>query len=134
MASDVYIDAVLERGAAQLAIRFCNQLFNNSVFTPFFRVGMSLARFCASCKRNSVLRSIPPEALIVYIGDGYSDFCAADHADIIFAKRHLAAYCNRNRLPHYPFLPCRCTDDFAQPFERRRLNIVIKLPAPQRSV
>jgi 2-hydroxy-3-keto-5-methylthiopentenyl-1-phosphate phosphatase len=44
-----------------------------------------------------------PESRIVYIGDGVSDFCPAEHADIIFAKKELAAYCNRQRLPHYPF-------------------------------
>ena len=58
---------------------------------------------CATCKRNIVLLRAEPEARIVYIGDGVSDFCPAEHADIIFAKSRLAAYCNEHRLPHYPF-------------------------------
>lgn len=57
----------------------------------------------ASCKRNSILKNWIEDTIIVYIGDGYSDFCAAEHADIIFAKKELAAYCNKNRLPHYPY-------------------------------
>jgi 2-hydroxy-3-keto-5-methylthiopentenyl-1-phosphate phosphatase len=104
---DVYIDAVLEReGAGRVILpRFCNRLeYENGTFTPVFPgQDESCSCFCASCKRNSVLQQTPPDALVVYIGDGYSDFCAAEHADIIFAKKALAAYCNRQRLPHYPF-------------------------------
>jgi hypothetical protein len=59
--------------------------------------------FCASCKRNSVINQTNEDEIIVFIGDGYSDFCAAEHSDIIFAKKNLAAYCNENKLPHYPF-------------------------------
>ena len=59
--------------------------------------------FCAACKRNVVLLRAAPDARIVYIGDGISDYCPAEHADIIFAKEQLAAYCNAHRLPHYPY-------------------------------
>ncbi len=102
---DVYIDTVLEREGAGGLPRFCNKLrFEHGIFTPFFPGrDESCTCFCASCKRNSVLKNLPSEALVIYIGDGYSDFCAADHADIIFAKKALAAYCNRQHLPHYPF-------------------------------
>jgi 2,3-diketo-5-methylthio-1-phosphopentane phosphatase len=58
---------------------------------------------CATCKRNLVLWRARPDVRIVYIGDGVSDYCPAEHADIIFAKKRLAAYCNQQRLPHYPF-------------------------------
>lgn len=60
-------------------------------------------RFTIACKRNVVLGCAHPDARIVYIGDGISDTCAAEHADIIFAKGRLAAHCNLHRLPHYPF-------------------------------
>lgn len=59
--------------------------------------------FCASCKRNVMLSTSPIEALFVYIGDGLSDTCVASHADIIFAKGALAAFCNEHRIPHYTF-------------------------------
>jgi len=59
--------------------------------------------FCASCKRNCMLAAAPTDALYVYIGDGRSDTCAASHADIIFAKGALAAFCNERRIPHYTF-------------------------------
>jgi 2-hydroxy-3-keto-5-methylthiopentenyl-1-phosphate phosphatase len=102
---DVYIHAVLEREGASDVPRFCNRLESVSgVCLPMFPGrDEACTCFCASCKRNSVLKQTPPDAFVVYIGDGYSDFCAAEHADIIFAKKALATYCNQKRLPHYPF-------------------------------
>ena len=55
----------------------------------------------AVCKRNVLLRTSHPDERIIYIGDGLSDFCPAGCADVIFAKGDLAAYCNRNGLPHH---------------------------------
>ncbi len=55
----------------------------------------------AVCKRNVVLTRSKPDERIIYIGDGLSDFCPAETADVIFAKGNLAAYCNRNGLPHH---------------------------------
>ncbi len=57
----------------------------------------------ASCKRNAILVNSAPDDIIVFVGDGYSDYCAAEHSDIVFAKKHLAAYCNKHRIPHYPW-------------------------------
>jgi 2,3-diketo-5-methylthio-1-phosphopentane phosphatase len=58
---------------------------------------------CANCKRNHLLAGSGEEDVIVYIGDGKSDWCAARHADIIFAKRDLARYCTRERIPYHQF-------------------------------
>ncbi len=57
----------------------------------------------ASCKRNAILTQIPVDAIVVFIGDGYSDFCAAEHSDIIFAKNDLARFCVENKIPHYHY-------------------------------
>lgn len=55
----------------------------------------------AVCKRNVVLTSSHPDERIIYIGDGLSDFCPVECADVIFAKGNLAAHCNANGLPHH---------------------------------
>lgn len=79
-------------------------LVQNSEVQPIFPgASENCGCFCASCKRNTMLSSSPGDSIFVYIGDGLSDTCAALHADIVFAKHKLAAFCNEQRIPHYPF-------------------------------
>jgi 2,3-diketo-5-methylthio-1-phosphopentane phosphatase len=58
-----------------------------------------------SCKR-SIVREFAGEDEIVYIGDGYSDRCAAEAADRVFAIRGLARYLNERGVAFEHF------DDF----------------------
>jgi 2-hydroxy-3-keto-5-methylthiopentenyl-1-phosphate phosphatase len=64
-----------------------------------------------SCKR-SIVREFAGEDEIVYIGDGYSDRCAAEASDLVFATRELARYLAERGVPYEPF------DDFHQIAER----------------
>ena len=103
---DAYIEPILKKEGLGWIPVYCNKLvFNGSgKCKPVFPYASESCECkCASCKRNSMLVNSGPGTVIVYIGDGYSDFCAASHADIVFAKKTLAAYCNENRIPHYPF-------------------------------
>lgn len=50
------------------------------------------------CKRGSL-----PERPLVYVGDGYSDRCAALAADRIFARAGLAEYLDANGVRYEPF-------------------------------
>jgi 2-hydroxy-3-keto-5-methylthiopentenyl-1-phosphate phosphatase len=60
-----------------------------------------------SCKR-SVVRKLAGEDEIVYVGDGYSDRCAAEDSDRVFATRGLARYLDERGVPFERF------DDFHQ--------------------
>lgn len=64
-----------------------------------------------SCKR-SVVREFAADDEIVYVGDGYSDRCAAEASDRVFATRGLARYLDERGLPYERF------DDFHQIAER----------------
>jgi 2-hydroxy-3-keto-5-methylthiopentenyl-1-phosphate phosphatase len=101
-----YIIPILEREGLGWLKVLCNKLDfkKGGGAIPFFPYASESCKCaCASCKRNAVLSNVPPENIIIFIGDGWSDFCAAEHADIIFAKNKLAAHCNETRIPHYPF-------------------------------
>jgi 2-hydroxy-3-keto-5-methylthiopentenyl-1-phosphate phosphatase len=55
-----------------------------------------------SCKR-SIVRRFADGGEIVYIGDGYSDRCAAEASDAVFATRGLARYLEERGVPFEPF-------------------------------
>ena len=57
-----------------------------------------------SCKRSVVRRLAEGE--VVYVGDGYSDRCAAEDSDRVFATRGLADYLDERGIPYERF------DDF----------------------
>lgn len=99
-----YIKAILQLHSLEHIPYFANSMTATYPLQPIFPFASeSCTCFCASCKRNIVIEHTPPEHLIVYIGDGHSDMCAATHADIIFAKGALASYCSTERIPHYPY-------------------------------
>lgn len=77
--------------------------YENGIKPVFPGSSESCNCFSASCKRNSILKNVSDDDFIVYIGDGYSDFCPAEHSDVIFAKKNLAKYCTENKIPHYHF-------------------------------
>lgn len=97
---DRYIVPILRRTGEQVPLR-CNVL--DGIRPVFPCASESCGCFCASCKRNILLETTDDSTVIVYIGDGLSDVCAAEHADMVFAKGALAAYCNRQKIPHHPF-------------------------------
>jgi 2-hydroxy-3-keto-5-methylthiopentenyl-1-phosphate phosphatase len=61
---------------------------------------------CASCKCALLATTSDDSDTIVYIGDGYSDWCPATMADVVFACRDLKRQCGELGIPHHPF------DDF----------------------
>ncbi len=72
------------------------------------------------CKRHDMRRTGLSHP-VVYIGDGVSDRCAAQTADLIFARTDLARHLTEEGVAHVPF------EDFDQ--VRRRLEQPIRLAA-----
>lgn len=102
---DIYINEVLNKeGYGEIEFYSNKLLFENEKFVPEFTFAAENCKcFSASCKRNLAVNRIGEDVISIYIGDGYSDFCGAEHCDIIFAKKTLAKFCNEKRLPHYPW-------------------------------
>jgi len=59
---------------------------------------------CASgtCKCACVAQAAKGGARTLLIGDGASDFCAADHVDFVFAKHRLVEHCRAAGIPYVP--------------------------------
>jgi 2-hydroxy-3-keto-5-methylthiopentenyl-1-phosphate phosphatase len=58
---------------------------------------------CAECD-DFCKRATLPEGEVVYVGDGYSDRCAALAADHVFARDGLAAYLDERQVAFEPFV------------------------------
>jgi 2-hydroxy-3-keto-5-methylthiopentenyl-1-phosphate phosphatase len=58
---------------------------------------------CGTCKKTLVESLKEAVEEIIYIGDGYSDICGSQAADIIFAKGHLLQHCRAQGIPVQPF-------------------------------
>lgn len=61
---------------------------------------------CAECGESCKRAALPSEGEIVYVGDGYSDRCAALASQRVFATRGLARHFDSLGVPYEPF------DDF----------------------
>lgn len=77
-----------------------------------FRVPHPCATCGEPCKRDDL-----PGGVIVYVGDGYSDRCAALAADRVYATGNLADWLTERRVPFRPL-----TDFF---------ELAAELPSPQ---
>jgi 2-hydroxy-3-keto-5-methylthiopentenyl-1-phosphate phosphatase len=58
---------------------------------------------CAVCGQPCKRADLPADGQVVYVGDGYSDRCAALAADRIFARRGLAAYLDEQGIAYERF-------------------------------
>lgn len=58
---------------------------------------------CGNCKKNHLATLSADEDVIVYVGDGFSDRCAVRHADIVFAKKRLIAFCQEENISYHEY-------------------------------
>jgi len=57
---------------------------------------------CATCKVSAMQR-LAAGRVTIFAGDGMSDRYAAAHADVVFAKTALAAFCGKASIAFTPF-------------------------------
>lgn len=111
---DLYIRFVLERYKLTdlQVISNIARLQDNGLTIDFPRKNRACLR-CGNCKGEIIdeYRMAAGEPVrTVFVGDGYSDTCAASTADLLFAKKDLAHYC---REKHIPFIDYDTFDDVA---------------------
>ena len=105
---DYYIDRVLRAHGIQDVSFVANALSlepagkAGQVFLSLdFPYADSVCDRCACCKRNFMLTHAGDDDIIVFIGEGYSDRCTVQYADIVFAKQDLQSYCQRENISYY---------------------------------
>jgi 2-hydroxy-3-keto-5-methylthiopentenyl-1-phosphate phosphatase len=99
-----FIGPALERlGVPHVSVVTARTTFENGKADMTFPNGNPDCLVCGTCKRNRVLAHQAAGRLVVFIGDGESDLYAAAHADVIFAKQDLPAFCERFGWPYRPW-------------------------------
>lgn len=106
---DVYVERILRRSGFGDVAFFANHLsFVQERSTTKLRVSFSYTdsecEFCGNCKRNHMLTGSSEDDIIVYIGDGISDRCPVHYADVVFAKKSLIKYCQKENISYHEFL------------------------------
>jgi 2-hydroxy-3-keto-5-methylthiopentenyl-1-phosphate phosphatase len=100
---DLTVAAVLQRFALQLP--FCaNHLEwrgGDRWRLAFPHARSDCRALSGNCKCNFATSG--PSELSIVVGDGRSDFCVADRADLVLAKGALLDHCRARELPHYAF-------------------------------
>lgn len=100
-----YIDALLGRAGIAVPVR-SNELLGGGhsgrprIVTPY--VNPHCGR-CGTCKTERVEALAAAGWTVVYVGDGFSDLCAAPRAHVLFAKSVLARHCAEHAIPFEPF-------------------------------
>ena len=98
---DFYIKNILAHYGIDDIPFYSNRLiFNNgSGIRIDFPLQNPDCRKCGTCKKKLLEQFRDDYKTIIYIGDGYSDRCAAESADFVFAKRFLYQHCQEKGIP-----------------------------------
>ena len=98
------IEPLLAREGARLQVLANRVEPRPDGWRVLWRDGTTCEHCNESCKRGG----LPADGPVVFVGDGYSDRCAALAADRVFARDGLARYLDREGVAYEPF------DDFVQ--------------------
>lgn len=70
---------------------------------PTYPPGVVVCDISGVCKCSRVWRYQEKGYRVVYLGDGNSDRCVAGKADVVYARRLLARYCQEQGIVYTPF-------------------------------
>ena len=100
--SDIYIKYILKKYKLEEIKYFTNSVtIKNNRYNIEFPYDNGSCTRCGCCKGariNDIVGNNKDKWEIIFIGDGLSDLCALEHADIIFARGDLLEYCCSNNI------------------------------------
>jgi 2-hydroxy-3-keto-5-methylthiopentenyl-1-phosphate phosphatase len=106
---DYYINYILKKNNISLKLYsnkiICSNAEGNISILAGFPFSDENCNWCGVSKRNVVISNTneTENEISVFIGDGVSDGCASNYADIVFAKKNLASYCWKNNITYFEY-------------------------------
>jgi len=90
---DYILKRILGFNAIENLKIYSNKLkFAKEKLVPCFPYRSKKCQVCAHCKTKNLLANVSPDSIIIYVGDGRSDICPSQYADLVFAKDALLKY------------------------------------------
>jgi len=101
---DLYIERIMGRHGLSGLTHYSNHLFfDKGRPVPEFNNSHPDCIQCANCKKFVIDKKRGDSDYVIYIGNGLSDRCAAEHADLVFAKDSLLKHCKEKGIPCVPY-------------------------------
>jgi 2,3-diketo-5-methylthio-1-phosphopentane phosphatase len=97
---DFYIERMLARGGCGSIEFFANHLSHEGerLRIEFPWHNLLECTECGCCKTHHLYRYRDRGYFIVYVGNGLSDRCPSENADLVFAKGELLAHCRTRQI------------------------------------
>lgn len=98
------IDALLAKaGVTGMAVISQDAVVQGNRWTLIPWTGTRLAEHCSHCKCSFMEAEREAGRKVVYTGDGYTDLCPVQRADVVFATGRLAVECARRGWKYFSF-------------------------------
>lgn len=119
---DFFIKPVLKRiGINDMEIFTNHMEFKNGEFIMEFpNINENCKKHSGTCKCTIVNQFKKEYDTVFYVGDGQSDYCVCDKADVLFAKKHLKDYCENNQIQYINY------KTFNEVIENDRLGLTLR--------
>ncbi|MBE0644236.1 MAG: MtnX-like HAD-IB family phosphatase [Bacteroidetes bacterium] len=95
---DAYIERLLRRAAVEVEVKANRMRLGEGAPELDFPYTDRRCPQLAHCKSNHVALLSQDEDLVIYVGDGSSDFEAAGFADMVFARGPLENWCQEHNI------------------------------------
>lgn len=102
---DYFIEKILENHGIRNIKVFSNhaEFVNGKYVFSYPNESAKCTNNLGTCKCEVLNNMKKVYAKMIYVGDGISDFCVADKADILYAKTSLIDYCKQNSLKYFKY-------------------------------
>jgi len=102
---DYYIEKMLVRNGVADVEFYANKLrlSDHTMEVEFPYYDLLDCKDCGNCKKYHLERYREKGYFIIYVGDGLSDRCPSESADLVFAKGDLLLHCRRKGIEHVEF-------------------------------
>lgn len=102
---DYVIHYILQNNGLEGVPIYANQLLHNGKRQwqlAFPYADLNCRKNSGNCKCAHVAQQHQCHHSVIYIGDGASDYCVSEQADIVLAKGKLITYCQQREIAHVP--------------------------------